>query len=88
MKGYYPMAVNLTAFWQLQLKGRQGNFFHPANRALKGIGFGLVVQVRSGQRPSIPLRRILRARGADMSEHQPKRMALQEVGRVWGSTKS
>jgi len=82
-EGYSPMAVDLTAFWRPRLKGRVGKFFQRiANWALKGIGFGLVVQVGrvGGQR--IPLlRHILCARKAEMSESQLKRQVLAVVAR-------
>jgi hypothetical protein len=81
-EGYSPVAVDLTAFWRPRLKGLVGKFFHRiANRALRGIGFGLVVQVgRIGDQRIPLLRHILRARQADMSEHQLKQQILQVAG--------
>ena len=57
-KGYSLVAVDPTAFWQPRLKGGIGKFFHRiANRALKGIGLGLIVRVgRVGDRRILPRR--------------------------------
>ncbi len=39
-EGYKPLAVDLTAFWRLRLKGWMGKYFNGlANRMVKGIGF-------------------------------------------------
>ena len=68
-EGYSPVAVDLTAFWRPRLKGRLSKFFHRVvGRALKGIGFGLVVQVgRVGEQRIPLLRHILRSQKAEMS---------------------
>jgi len=80
-EGYSPMAVDLTAFWRPRLKGRLSKFFHRVvGRALKGIGFGLVVQIgRVGDQRIPLLRHILRAQKAEMSESQLKRQVLAVV---------
>ncbi len=85
-EGYSPVAVDLTAFWRPRLKGRVGKFFHHiANRALKGIGFGLVVQVgRVGDQRIPLLRHILRAQKAEMSESQLKRQVLEAAAHSLG----
>ena len=82
-EGYSPVAVDLTAFWRPRLKGQLGKFFQRiAKRALKGIGFGLVVQVGQVGGQRIPLlRHILRAQKAEMSESQLKRQVLEVVAR-------
>jgi hypothetical protein len=55
-EGFRPMAVDMTAFWRPRLKGWPGKFFHGlANRALKGVGFGLLVQVGQVDGHRIPL---------------------------------
>ncbi len=44
--GYRPVAVDLTTFWRPRLHGWLSKFYHRiVNRACKGIGIGLVVQV-------------------------------------------
>ena len=61
-EGYRPLAVDWTAFWRPQLKGWGGKMYNSlANRALPGIGFGVVVDVGyiGGQRLPL-LRHILR----------------------------
>jgi hypothetical protein len=85
-EGYHPLAVDLTAFWRLRLKGQVGKFFHRlANRALKGIGFGLVVQVGQVGEQRIPLvKHIICAQQADLSERELKRQVLQTAGRSLG----
>jgi hypothetical protein len=85
-EGYISVAVDLTAFWRPRLKGLVGKFFHRlANRSLKGIGFGLVVQVgRVGDQRFPLLRRILRGEPAERSESQLKRQILEVVARSLG----
>jgi hypothetical protein len=85
-EGYISVAVDLTAFWRPRLKGLVGKFFHRlANRSLKGIGFGLVVQVgRVGDQRFPLLRRILSCEPAERSESQLKRQILEVVARSLG----
>lgn len=85
-EGYSPLAVDLTAFWRPRLKGWVGKFFHRiANRAMKGIGLGLIAQVGCVGEQRIPLlKHIICAREADMSESQFKRQVLQLAGRCLG----
>jgi hypothetical protein len=66
-EGYSPVAADLTTFWRPRLKGWTGKFFHRiANRAMKGIGVGLVVQVGSVGEQRMPLiKQIICARAAD-----------------------
>jgi hypothetical protein len=55
-EGYRPLAIDITAFWRPRLQGWQGKFFHGiAQRALKGVGFGLLVQVGQVDGHRIPL---------------------------------
>lgn len=81
-EGYRPLAVDWTAFWRPQLKGWMGKMFHGlANRALPGVGFGVVVDVGHVGEQRLPLlRRILRIEGEDISESQLKKRTLQWVG--------
>lgn len=85
-EGYSAVAVDVTAFWRPRLKDWGGKFFHHiANRALKGIGFGLVVQVGQVGDQRIPLlRHILRAQKAEMSESRFKRQILEAAARSLG----
>jgi hypothetical protein len=81
-EGYRCVAVDLTAFWRLRLKGWMGKYFNGiANRMLKGIGFALVVEVGhlAGQRLPL-LRKILRADATERSQKQLQRKALSWVG--------
>jgi hypothetical protein len=55
-EGYRPLAIDITAFWRPRLQGWKGKFFHGiAQRALKGVGFGLLVQVGQVDGHRIPL---------------------------------
>ena len=81
-EGYRPLAVDLTAFWRLRLKGWMGKYFNGmANRMLKGIGFALVVEVGqlAGQRLPL-LRQILRADATERSQKKLKQKALSWAG--------
>lgn len=82
--GYCPVAADLTTFWRPRLKGWLARFFHRiANRALKGIGVGLVVQIgRIGERRIPLLRRMICARQDDVSESQLKHRTLRAAGRT------
>ena len=54
--GYRPIAVDITAFWRPQLQNWWGKFFnHLANRAVKAIGFALVVEVGHNGAQRLPL---------------------------------
>ena len=82
-EGYRPLAVDLTAFWRLRLKGWMGKYFNGlANRMVKGIGFALVVEVGqlAGQRLPL-LRKILRAEASELSQKELKQKALSWVGK-------
>lgn len=81
-EGYRPLAVDWTAFWRPQLKGWAGRMFNGvANRALPGVGFGVVVDVGHVGEQRLPLlRRILRIEGEDISESELKKKTLQWVG--------
>ena len=85
-EGYRPLAVDLTTFWRPRLKGWPGKFFHRiANRAVKGIGVGLIVQVGSVGEQRMPLiKRIICARTADRSDSQLKQRVLQSARRCLG----
>ncbi len=75
-EGFRPLAGDTTAFWRPRLKGWVGKFFHSlAGKALKGIGFGLLVEVGNVGGRRIPLlRRILRAEEGDNQEFLTRRL--------------
>jgi len=59
-EGFHPVAGDITAFWRPRLKGRIGKFFHPlAQRAVPGVGFGLLVNVGRVGNVRIPLLRLI-----------------------------
>jgi hypothetical protein len=82
-EGYRPLAVDMTTFWRLKLKGWPGKYFNGlANRMLHGVGFGLVAEVGQIEGQRIPLlRKVLRAHPKDLSETKLKAMLLDWVGR-------
>jgi len=81
-EGYQPLAVDITAFWRPRLQGWLGKFFNRvANRAIKGIGFALVVQVGHTGTQRLPLlQQIMRAERDTLSESQFKATVLKTVG--------
>lgn len=82
-EGYYPVAVDLTGFWRLRLKGWTGKYFNGlARRMIKGIGFALVVDVGqlAGQRLPL-LRQILRADSTQRTPKDLKQKALKWAGK-------
>jgi hypothetical protein len=89
--GYRPLAVDITAFWRPHLQGWAGKFFYRlANRAVKGVGFGVITQVGQVDGQRIPLlKRIIRVKRAEMSEADLKASILRQVatyleeGEVW-----
>ena len=78
-EGYQPLAVDITAFWRPRLQGWLGKFFsRVANRAVKGIGFALVVQVGHSGEQRLPLLKQLICAEQDMvSESQFKATVLR-----------
>jgi len=82
-EGYRPLAVDMTAFWRLQLKGWLGKYFNGlANRMLRGVGFGLVAEVGQIEGQRIPLlRKVIRAHPKDLSDVKLKAMVLDWAGR-------
>lgn len=80
--GYQPLAVDITAFGRPRLQGWQGKFFaHVANRAIKAVGFALVVQIGHGGGQRLPLlKQIICADKDTVSESQFKTTVLKTVG--------
>lgn len=81
-EGYQPLVVDITAFRRPQLQGWQGKFFYRvADRAVKSIGFALVVQVGHNDKQRLPLlKQIIRAGCDTLSESQFKNTVLKQVG--------
>lgn len=80
-EGYQPLAVDITAFWRPQLRGWLGKFFHRlANRAIKGVGFGVITQIGQVDGQRLPLlKRIIRVKRYEMSEAELKAHILRQV---------
>ncbi|MCX7680579.1 MAG: hypothetical protein N2508_01205 [Anaerolineae bacterium] len=87
-EGYRPLAVDITAFWRPQLQGWRAKFFnHLANRALKAIGFGLVVEVGHNGAQRLPLLKYLLCATDDtQNESQFKAQVLAHVSQHLGPT--
>ena len=86
-EGYQPLAVDITAFWRPRLQGWLGKFFYRvANRAVKGIGFALVVQVGDSGEQRLPLlKQLLCAAQDTLSESQFKATVLKLAGQSLGA---
>lgn len=64
-EGYRALAIDITAFWRPRLQGWKGKFFHGiARRALKGVGFGLLVEIGQVDGHRIPLLKAILPAGA------------------------
>jgi hypothetical protein len=84
-EGYQPVAADVTAFWRPRLQGWAGKFFHHlANRALTGVGLGVIVQVGqiAGQR--LPLLKQLVAVADEQSEAELRHALLGAAARELG----
>ena len=59
-EGYKPVAADVTTFWRPRLQGWKGKFYQAlANRAMTGVGLGLVVAVGRVGRQRLPILRQL-----------------------------
>jgi hypothetical protein len=83
-EGYRPVAVDWTAFWRPKLNGWGGKMYNSlANRALPGIGFGVVVDVGYIGEQRLPLlRHIFRIEGEEVSENGLKKKTLRRVAAI------
>ena len=74
-ENYQPLAVDITAFWRPRLQFWLGKFFHRlANRAVKGIGFGIITQIGDVDGQRLPLlKRIIRVKQDDAGEANLKK---------------
>jgi hypothetical protein len=82
-EGYRPVSADITTFWRFRLKGWAGRYFNGlAERLLKGVGLGIVVDVGHIDGHRLPLlRKILRAHPKDMSQDKLKEMILDWLAR-------
>jgi hypothetical protein len=59
-EGYKPVAADVTTFWRPRLQGWKGKFYQAlAQRAMTGVGLGVVVEVGRVGRQRIPILRQL-----------------------------
>jgi len=80
--GYQPLALDITTFGRPRLHGWLGKFFSRlAERAVKGIGFTLVVQVGHCGVQRLPLlKQLICAHRDTLSESQFKATVLKTAG--------
>jgi hypothetical protein len=79
--GYYPKAVDITAYWRPTLKGLQSKHYDAeADRALPAVVFGMVGRVgRVGQQRMALLTDLIRADLTDPSKTSLENKLLQRV---------
>ena len=82
-EGYRPVSADITTFWRFRLKGWAGRYFNGiAERLLKGVGLGIVVDVGHIDGHRLPLlRKILRAHSKDRSQDKLKEIILEWLTR-------
>lgn len=79
-EGYEPVAGDVTTFWRPRLQGWAGKFFHSiANRAMTGVGVGVVTQVGQVGNQRLPLLRHLIRCGKNANNDK----ALQSAVLAW-----
>ena len=83
-EGYRALAIDVTAFWRPRLQGWQGKFFHGiAERARKGVGFGLLVQVGRVDGHRLPLLKAIIPAGFDTeSQDEFKHVVLWHAQQI------
>lgn len=79
--GYYPKAVDLTAFWRPALKGcLTKHYWAPAGKALQAIVLGLIARVgRVGDQRVALLTSLVRSDPADPSETALRARLLKQL---------
>lgn len=80
-EGFRPLSVDITAFWRPRLQLWSGKFFYRlANRAMKGVGFGVIAQIGQVDGQRIPLlKRIIRVKQKEDSEAELKANILRQL---------
>lgn len=80
-EGYRPLALDLTTFWRPRFQGWLGRFFHQvANRLMKGVGVGVLVEVGQVGKQRVPLlKRLLRPSQSPLSQAEFQGEMLQAV---------
>jgi hypothetical protein len=79
--GYYPKAVDLTAYWRPKLKGCPSKHYHPsAEKALPAVVLGIITRVGSvnGQRVAL-ISDLVRADPDDPSEATLQTAAVRRI---------
>jgi hypothetical protein len=84
-EGYQPVAADVTAFWRPRLQGWTGKFFHHlANRALCGVGLGVIVQVGQIDGQRLPLLKQIVTVADEQSESELRQALLSAAARDLG----
>ncbi|MCZ7568884.1 MAG: hypothetical protein M5U01_09900 [Ardenticatenaceae bacterium] len=85
-EGDVPVAADVTVFWRPRLQGGLGKFYQRlANRAVSGIGVGLVVQVgRVGAQRLPLLKQLVRPLEAARSDQGLQQQVLRAAARQLG----
>lgn len=78
-EGYEPLAADVLTFWRPRLQGWAGKFFHSiANRAMTGVGFGVITQVGQVGNQRLPLLRHLIRSGEKVNSDKALQSAVLE----------
>ncbi len=79
--GYYPKAVDITAYWRPTLKGLQSKHYHAeAGKALPAVVFGMIGRVgRVGQQRMALLTDLIRTELSDPSKTALQRRVLRRL---------
>ncbi len=85
-EGYYPKAVDLTAYWRPTLKGCQSkHYYPPAEKALPAIVLGIIARVGSVNRQRVAvITKLVRAEPDDPAEASLQTAVVQQVAETLG----
>lgn len=80
-EGYYPKAVDLTAYWRPTLKGCPSkHYYPPAEKALSAIVLGLIARVGSVNKQRVAvITKLVRTAPDDPAEASLQRAVVQQV---------